>query len=76
MEARAYVHGKALPLSGVSNPGSVILEVELPDGRTVQMRVTDEGEVNLRAWGNIPEKVGNMDQFSFHGQLSPQRDWK
>jgi hypothetical protein len=70
MKARAYVMGRAVPLEGVRNPGSTILEVELDDGRTVQLCVDVEGHIHLRAWGNIPAKVGNSTQASFDCQLN------
>lgn len=65
MKARAYVHGHAVPLDNANNPGSTILEVELDDGRTVQLVVNDTGHIGVRAWGNIPAKVGNTAQVSF-----------
>lgn len=59
MQIRAYVGGKAVPLPNASNPSSAVLEVELPDGRTVQFGVDDNGHVSVRGWGNVPAKVGN-----------------
>jgi hypothetical protein len=72
MLARAYVHGKALPLLGVRNPGSVVLEVELDDGRTVQMAVEDNGRIFLRGWGNTPALLGNANAVEFRCQLAPE----
>ena len=59
MKARAYVMGRAIDIPNISNPQSIILEVELDDGRTVQLSVSDTGHIWLRGWGNIPAKVGN-----------------
>lgn len=65
-QVRAYVGGVATPIEGVANPGSVIFEVELEDGRTVQFRVDKDGYVNVRGWGNIAAKVGNRNILELH----------
>ena len=74
-EVRAYVGGRPISLpEALGNPGSAVLEVELEDGRTVQLVVSGEGDVHLRAWGNVPAKIGNMDRTSFsaHVQFEEQ----
>lgn len=70
MKARAYVMGRAVPLEGIANGASTILEVELDDGRTVQLVVDCGGRIGLRAWGNIPAKVGNSTQAGFECHLN------
>lgn len=60
-KVRAYVCGKAVPIEGVTNMGSTILEVELHDGRTVQMVVRLDGTIHIRGWGNVPAKVLNCN---------------
>ena len=64
MKTRTYIHGRAVPLE-LNNPGSTILEVEMDDGRTVQLVVNDTGHIGLRAWANIPINVGNATQATF-----------
>jgi len=64
-EVRAYVMGKPVVLHNILNSGNVVLEVELDDGRTVQLVVSGDGEIHLRAWGNVPAKIGNMDRTGF-----------
>ena len=70
MKAFAYVHGKPLPLQGVSNPGSIVLEVVLDDDRTVQLVVRDNGEIQVRGWGNTPILLGNGNQVEFMCRLA------
>ena len=72
IQVRAYKGGVATPIENVANPHSVVLEVEFPDGRTVQLSVEDTGGVNLRGWGNIPAKVGNGTKLSLAGVVNPQ----
>jgi len=72
MKAFAYIHGKPLQLQGVSNPGSIVLEVRLDDDRTVQLVVRDDGEIQVRGWGNIPILVGNGNQVEFACRLTPE----
>lgn len=72
MKTRAYVMGRPVPIEGINNPGSVILEVEMEDGRTVQLAVYRTGQIDLRAWGNIAAKVGNMAQVDMHCTVVPQ----
>lgn len=50
------------------NRGAIV-EVEMNDGRTIQLCVDEDGEVNLRGWGNIPGKVGNWSRMNFTAQL-------
>ena len=44
-------------------------EIRLTDGRTVQVFVDSDGEIHLRAWGNIPILVGNADRVSFRARI-------
>jgi hypothetical protein len=79
IKARAYVRGKVVELPDLNNIGSVILEVELDDGRTVQLSVGIEGRIHLRAWGNIPAKVGNADSVHLTAIVpfeEPNMYWK
>ncbi len=74
-EVRAYVSGRRVVLpEALGNPGSAVLEVELEDGRTVQLAVSGDGEIFLRAWGNMPQKLGNMNRtgFSAHVEFEEQ----
>lgn len=72
MKAVSYIGGipKQIPI----NHCGAVLEVQLQDGRTVQLSVGDDGLVNLRAWGNVPAKVVNGDQAgaSFKLAFEPQ----
>ena len=69
-QVRAYVGGVETPIEGIANPGSVILEVELEDGRTVQFCVNEDGHVEVRGWGNIAAKLGNMNSLQFNANLA------
>jgi len=55
-----------------TNLRGAVLEVELDDGCTVQMSVGEDGKVAVRAWGNVPGKVANMDQASAYFLLMPE----
>lgn len=66
MKLRAYKAGSATDISDLTNRLDAVVEVELPDGRTVQLAVDDIGRINLRAWGNTPCKVGNDASISLH----------
>lgn len=72
MQVRAYVGGKAIELPNASNLSSAVLEVELPDGRTVQFSVNDKGSVRVRGWGNIPAKVGNCQCLTLDARMLPE----
>jgi hypothetical protein len=72
MRVAAYKSGKAIPINGVANPGSVILEVSLDDGRTVQLTVSSDGTVWLRGWGNTPAKVGNANSLNILAEIQKQ----
>jgi len=71
-KVRAYVSGETVPLLGLNNPGGTILEVELPDGRTVQLTVHNDGGVMVRGWGNIPGKVGNSNSLTLNAMVPPE----
>jgi hypothetical protein len=73
MRVAAYKSGKAIPINGVANPGSVILEVSLDDGRTVQLTVSSDGTVWLRGWGNTPAKVGNANSLNILAEIQKAR---
>lgn len=73
MKLRAYIGGTPVDLSQHTNPKGVLIEAELPDGRTVQLSVGDCGNVYLRGWGNIPSKVGCMDSLNLSCTL-PYKD--
>ena len=68
---RHYVQGSPVTLVETVAFSSVV-EIVTGDGRTVQVTLGREGEVSLRAWGNVPAKVGNMEQISFHAVLRPE----
>ena len=46
-----------------------VAEIVLDDGRTAQMYFTDDGELSIRAWGNIPAKLGNGNKTSFRSMV-------
>jgi hypothetical protein len=46
-----------------------VLDVELQDGRTVQLIVNGDGSIDLRGWGNIPIKLGNDNRLNFRADL-------
>lgn len=67
IKLRTYRMGKATELAPFEQ--SAIIELEAPDGRTVQLCFRENGEIDLRGWGNIPISVGNMDCVGFHCKL-------
>lgn len=69
MRVAAYKAGARVPINGVTNPGSVVLEVVLDDDRTVQIVVDKDGEIGLRGWGNVPARVGNGNKLEFRAVL-------
>lgn len=76
MKARTYVQGQPIPIE-VNQPagtaGTAVLEVELDDGRTVQLSVDEAGVILLRGWGNIPATVGNGNTVELTCQVNPQK---
>lgn len=56
---------------GAAGAASVI-EVQLADGRTVQLVVESDGSVRVRGWGNKPALVGNMENTSFTATIPTQ----
>jgi hypothetical protein len=70
-EIRSYDMGTAQPIDRkhYSPEHSAIIEVELEDGRTVQLTVTTNGEVYFRGWGNIPARLGNIARFAFNCEI-------
>jgi len=73
MKARTYVQGRPIPIEVNQPPGSVVLEAELDDGRTVQLSVNETGVVLLRGWGNIPATIGNSSTVELLCQIHPQK---
>lgn len=59
MKLRNYKNGTPIDLSHALGTHAAVVEVELDDGRTVQMVVRHDGAVDLRAWGNSPMRLGN-----------------
>ena len=55
-----------------SDPHSAVVEVIMPDNRTVQLVVRENGEIQLRGWGNIPLKLGNATQMRMDCVLTPE----
>jgi hypothetical protein len=49
---------------------AAVLEVSLPDGRTVQLTFDTKGTVRLRGWGNVPILVGNGNELGLHTHLA------
>lgn len=45
---------------------SGIVEVVLDDGRTAQMIFRTDGQLTIRAWGNIPAKIGNANMTGMY----------
>jgi len=71
MKARTYIRGRAIPI--VVNQPQAVLEVELDDGRTVQLSVDEAGTILLRGWGNIPASLGNNNTIVLACQINPQK---
>jgi len=71
MKTRIYTRGR--PISIELNQPTAVLEVELDDGRTVQLNVDKAGAIFLRGWGNIPAKVGNDSTVELICQINPQK---
>jgi len=76
MKARIYNHGSPHDLSdkvsGFGEHQSACFEVELDDGRTLQLVVYGTGRYYMRGWGNIPKLVNNMDDLTASGILAPK----
>lgn len=64
---KRYYMGK--PIDVCQESHSALIEAVLPDGRTVQLAVRPDGEIDLRAWGNVPALVGNSNSIGFHCKL-------
>jgi hypothetical protein len=60
---RLYKNGKAEIIHTDTNAS--IIEIILDDGRTAEMYFTNDGKLSVRAWGNIPAKLGNSDNTAF-----------
>lgn len=71
MIARTYVMGQPKFIE-VNDPHSAVIEIELDDGRTVQLVVNKDGTIYLRGWGNIPGKVGNSNKVEFVCELNKE----
>lgn len=71
MDARSYIMGRpqSVPVNRHAAGANVVLEVELADGRTVQLCVNHTGDIHVRGWGNVPQSVGNMNQVEFSCKL-------
>lgn len=41
------------------------MQIEMEDGRTVQVFFNSDGRVHVRGWGNKPITLGNLDRTSF-----------
>jgi hypothetical protein len=65
MIVRTYSSGKP---TEVDVPFPVV-EIVLPDGRTAQMHFGESGSLSVRAWGNVPILLGNLDQTAFRAQV-------
>ena len=48
------------------------VEIVLGDGRTAQMYFTEDGDLSVRAWGNIAAKLGNSNSTSFRCFVEPK----
>lgn len=59
MKVRIYKNGLGKTLLDTFDPKGGLVELIASDGRTVQLYFNDEGDIRLRAWGNIPASVGN-----------------
>lgn len=51
---------------------AAVINLIMPDNRTVQVVVSSSGEVELRGWGNMPAFVGNMNVLGFRAHLQAQ----
>ena len=69
MEVAAYKSGVRIPIDNVANRDSVVLEVKLDDGRTIQLTFDTEGMFYLRGWGNIPARLGNSNKVVFQAAV-------
>lgn len=66
MKTKIHVQGR--PAIEVDQPGTVTVEVELDDGRTVQLSVDETGVILLRSWTNIPEETQPDEWGDFPGE--------
>jgi len=72
MKVAAYKFGKRVPIEGIENPDSVVLEVVLDDDRIIQLNINETGQIFLRGWGNTPVKVGNCNKLELFAQLQKE----
>jgi hypothetical protein len=67
VKAVTYINGQQKTIEVQDH--TAVLEVELSDGRTIQLTFNEDGVVFLRGWGNIPAKLGNGNSMTFRAQL-------
>lgn len=67
-------HVHDIPVNTHANGANAVIEVELNDGRTVQLYINEEGDFCIRGWGNVPAKIGNMNRITLacHIEHEPQ----
>jgi hypothetical protein len=74
MKARIYGMGGPTDLTdkvrGFGGNSSATFEVELDDGRTLQLTVYETGRYYMRGWGNVPKLLNNMDDLNVAGVLA------
>ena len=58
MKAQAHVMGTSVDLSNIINDHEFIsLEIELDDGRTVKIRVNNDGGIDVQGWSSRQAQV-------------------
>ncbi len=67
---KLYTSGKPETIS--AGKFSNVVEIVLDDNRTAQMYFREDGELSIRAWGNVPAKLGNGNDTSFRCKVKPE----
>lgn len=76
MRARSYLLSSTVDLpeavAATAIGDRVCLEFTTRDNRQLQVNFNDKGEISIRGWGNLANKVGNWDQVSMSATLQKQ----
>ena len=65
MQVRGFNSNYTDVTPACASPMHAVVEVILDDNRTVQLVVSKDGKITLRAWGNTPMLLGNGESTSF-----------
>lgn len=69
---RHYEMGRAIHDATTTNDG--VVQIVLDDGRTAQIVFRQDGGLSVRAWGNVPGKLGNRHAAGMHAEVHQPAD--